>query len=428
VNGEAVAEPVAEAEADAQQYGGPGYGTYPAYMGNQNMMPTRQADNMEGYGTLAMPDNGNVMPVSGNQGFGMPSYDMSPPYSGAPVMSPPFYGAPVMSPPISGAPVMSPPISGAPVMSPPISGAPVMSPPIANNPQMPPLISQEPEVSAPVGNAPVSMPVNNQGDVYTRSFTPIQGTRCMNVCRTRPNIMSRPTCRPACNVRPSCSFNRPSIDYSQQGQTTFCRPQRTRCATNTCGWGNNGNNWYNNNNNYYYGGNGGSGFNPGNNEGFNPGDNSIVDGGDGFNPGNNEGFNPGNNEGFNPGNNEGFNPGYDTAVNLPAPIWPNTMSQGCQYTGGCGMNNPMPMPQPMYAQPQYQPYPVYGGQGYQMQPQAYPMYQTRPTSGCGMNTGCGNPPLLNKGNVAIAMRQPEAAPVEAQPAPVETESEDPEQS
>jgi len=228
-------------------------------------------------------------------------------------------------------------------------------------PMQQPPVSVDPvdeSVSAPEQSVMPLQPFRNQQMMpFTRSYSPIQGTNCMNSCRTRPQYNARPICRPVCNQRPRCRTTRPQVDYQQVGQTTFCKPRRSRCLTNTCGWGNSGgwggSSWGGSNwggSGYNPGGNGGSGYNPGNNEGFNPGD---VSGGSGYNPGGNEGFNP------------GYNSGYQQ---MP-------------------MYNQMPM-QPSYPPPmQYQP------------------------SGCG-SMGCGNRPVYGAGEAVTlpGSVQPPAAP------------------
>lgn len=134
---------------------------------------------------------------------------------------------------------------------------------------------------------------------------------------------------------------------------------------------------------------GGSGYNPGQNNGgsgYNPG---IIDGGSGYNPGNNEGGN----SGFNPGdadvvilddNNQGFNPGsQDTPVILPQPLPSNGGNVGNCGSLGCGGGGLPPMYPKMYpvqqqVQPMYMPAPpVY------QQAQA----QAPVSSGCSMG-GC----------------------------------------
>jgi len=185
-----------------------------------------------------------------------------------------------------------------------------------------------------------SPPINSQGQMFTRSYTSlpswIPGRRCWNVCRQRPNYWGRPSCRPACNVRPACSTRRPRIDYQVQGRTVYCKPKPIQPQ---CGnwWGGCGGSGYN------PGNNGGSGYNPGNNGGYNP---IIIGGGSSYNPGG-----CGNTGGCNSGS--GNNGGWNT---LPAPIYNPLQdnqivvsASGVQRSmGGFAAMNPQtrPAPQP----------------------------------------------------------------------------------
>jgi len=189
-----------------------------------------------------------------------------------------------------------------------------LQPPLMTNPMAPqqpeplimsnPMASQQPE--APIMSNPSegNMEVNGQGQMFTRSYTPLPGMmpgqRCYNMCRHRPNYWPNTSCRPVCNVRPACNNRRPLIDYRVRGRTVFCRPRRYpyySCGSNGCGG-----------NGYYGGGNGGSGYNGGSSgdSGYNGG----SSGGSGYNGGSSGG------SGYY-GGGSGYNP-------------------GCQSSGSCG--------------------------------------------------------------------------------------------
>merc|ERR1719468_1087450 len=287
-------EAEADANAEAQQYGGPGYGNRQAYptsdMSNANMGP---------YGTLNnIQPSGNIRPLPAN--YGNMRY-MQPPMMQPPMMQPPVIQPPMMQPPMMQPPMMQPPVMQPPIMQPPVSSSgcggnidtgcgskPVSSEPYQTYTYPEQVVPQEntlPEITENE-EQPIDMTsyttvqqqpyMNQQMMPFTKSYTAIPGTNCMNKCSVRPNYQARPTCRPVCNRRPLCRANNPTpvpqVDYNIQGQTMYCNPQPSRCKMNTCGWGGSG---------YNQGGdswsNGGSGYNPG-------GD-SWSNGGSGYNPG-----------------------------------------------------------------------------------------------------------------------------------------------
>lgn len=240
--------------------------------------------------------------------------------------------------------------------------------------------------------------MNQQMMPFTKSYTTIPGTNCMNRCSVRPNYQARPICRPVCNRRPLCRTNPnpvQQVDYNYQAQTLYCNPQPSRCITSTCGWGGSG---YNQGGDSWSSGDswsngdswstGGSGYNPGSDSwtsggsGYNPGG-DVVNGGSGYNPGWDNIYS----------GNEGFNPGYTSQQPIynQAPVYSapsfyplqKNPSSGCGSSMGCG-NNMMPQP----------------------------MQMTRP---CGSG-GCSSPPIYQAGNaVTLPARMP--APVSAaQPA------------
>lgn len=235
--------------------------------------------------------------------------------------------------------------------------------------------------------------MNQQMMPYTKSYTPISGTNCMQKCSVRPNYQTRPYCRPVCNRRPLCRANNPTpvpqVDYSIQGNTMYCNPQPSRCVVNTCGWGGWG---YNQGNQGWS--NGGSGYNPGGDSwsnggsGYNPGGDSWTNGGSGYNPGGDviyggSGYNPGGDVIY--GGNEGYNPGYTSQQPMYRPSFVQP-SSGCN-SGGCGS-----MPQPMA--------------------------MTRPAP-CGSG-GCSNPPVYQAGNAvtlpaSVSRGQPAAPSMPAAP-------------
>jgi hypothetical protein len=404
----------AEAEADAQypQSGGPGFnnmGSYPTSdMSNANLGP---------YGSVNMMPSGNVMPM-GNTNMGMGNMGMGmPPFSNQPSI-PDYYPQPAISSGCGSSMGFGSRPTYYQPPQPTIQQAPVQTVDSGFT-----MDSVEESVSVPqqIVMQPVQPFINQQMRPFTRSYSPIQGTNCMNSCRTRPAYMARPLCRPVCNQKPRCSMLRPQVDYQTVGQTTFCNPRPTRCLTNTCGWGGSGwgssgwgssgggstgwvssgggsSGWGSSGNGgsgYYPGGNGGSGYNPGGNEGYNPG--------------NNEGYNPGDvsgGSGYNPGGNEGFNPGlgYDNGYQMAMPMQQMPMynqrpmqSSGCGSMG-CGMMQGM-MPQ-------------------------QPMGMTRPAP-CGSG-GCGNSPVYENGGAMTlpASIQPAAPGMPDQPETILDSSDD----
>jgi len=194
-----------------------------------------------------------------------------------------------------------------------------LQPPLMNNP----MASQQPE--APIMSNPTegNMEVNGQGQMFTRSYTPISrpGQRCYNMCRYRPNYWPNTSCRPVCNVRPACNTRRPWIDYRVRGRTVFCRPRQYpnySCGSSGCGGSG-----------YYPGSSGGSGYNQGSSGGsgyptqYYLGSNSASGGSSGgggyptqYYLGSNSAS--GGDSGYYPGGGSGYNPG------------------GCQSSGSCG--------------------------------------------------------------------------------------------
>lgn len=85
-----------------------------------------------------------------------------------------------------------------------------------------------PPTSYPLPRPNTNLPLNSQGLMYTRSYTPLSNG-CTSVCnQRRPMINQRPVCRTSCSqmpVRPSCSMTKPNIDYQVQGPTTMCKPK-----------------------------------------------------------------------------------------------------------------------------------------------------------------------------------------------------------
>jgi hypothetical protein len=374
VTGSPLAEADADADADAQMYqpygqqgygpianqmGGPGYGGSPPKMYNGDEMSPLDAENMDGYGTLDVPSQGNVIPMEDQSGgYNSEPSGFQPDNMGQYMRSPMNYGSPMDNQ------YMSPPVS---------SYNP--APPVSSYPQYMPI---NPYPSRPNYYNNNYQPLNNQGQMYTRSYTPLQGSPCTSVCRSRPMINSRPSCSTACNIkRPSCAMNQPQVDYAVQGQTTFCKPKpirnpmpqsmgcsgwgcgssavnypasvgpsypsRTPCRGSSCGgsWGSSpcsGGSCSGGSPCSSSSCSGGSGYNPGTvtgGSGYNPGQ---VTGGSGYNPGQvtgGSGYNPGyvtGGSGYNPGyptGGSGYNPGYPTGGSGYNPGYP---------TGGAGYN------------------------------------------------------------------------------------------